>query len=291
VRRAETSKAELARNMVGREVVLRICKDENTCGDRAVLEVDDLTVQHGAEKALLSQVSFCVQAGEILAVAGVDGNGQRELIEVVSGLRKPTRGSVRVQGQDVVRLGARGLTRLGVARIPEDRQALGLVMDFTVQENLVVDSYDRPPNSRFAFLNRRAMRASAARLCEEYDVRPRRPDLRTRLLSGGNQQKVILARELSREPGFILAAQPTRGLDVGATEYVYRCLLEQRTRGAGILLVSTELDEILTLADRVAVIYEGRIMGILEREQADVAHIGMMMAGATLADLGCAGGT
>lgn len=288
VRCADTSKEELARNMVGREVVLRICRDDATCGDRTVLEVADLTVQHGSEKPLLSHVSFCIQAGEILALAGVDGNGQRELIEVISGLRRPTHGTARILGQDIVRLGVPGLTRLGMARIPEDRHALGLVMDFTVEENLVVDSFSRAPNSRFGFLDRRRIRASAVKLCEEYDVRPRRPDLKARLLSGGNQQKVILARELSRGPCFILAAQPTRGLDVGATEYVYRCLLDQRARGAAILLVSNELDEILALADRVAVIYEGRIMGILGREQADVAHIGLMMAGAAIADLPCA---
>jgi ABC-type uncharacterized transport system ATPase subunit len=285
VRREATNKAALARMMVGRDVVFRISKQGACQGDQPVLEVDNLTVRQGHEKPALDDVTFCVQAGEILAIAGVDGNGQQELARVVSGLLRPTDGQVQVLGRSVTRLGARGLARLGVARIPEDRHRLGLVLDFTVEENMIVDSYDRPPNSRASFMNWKKVRQQAGQLCERYDVRPRRPDLRARLLSGGNQQKVILARELSREPCFILAFQPTRGLDVGATEYVYHCLLEQRARGAAILLISTELDEILALADRIAVIYEGRIMGVVEHENADIEQIGLMMAGTTAASL------
>jgi len=280
----ETDKAALARMMVGRDVVFRVSRNVSHGAKRSVLEVTSLTVENGHDKPLLSDVSFHVKEGEILAIAGVDGNGQQELAAVVSGLRKPTTGGARIEDQDITRLGAKKLPQLGVARIPEDRHELGLVMDFTVAENLVLDSFDRPPNSRLSFLNRKAVRNRSLTLCEQYDIRPNRPDMTVRLLSGGNQQKVILARELSRNPSFVLAFQPTRGLDVGATEYVYRCLLEQRDRGAAILLISTELEEILMLADRIAVIYEGRIMGIVESEGADVEQIGLMMAGTPLAE-------
>jgi len=287
VRREETDKANLARMMVGREVVFRVTRDASCRGEQPVLAMKGLTVRRGDNKPALSDITFCVRKGEVFAIAGVDGNGQRELAAVISGLEKPTSGNAELEGQDVTRLGAKGLARLGVARIPADRYALGLVMGFTVEENMIVDSFDRPPNSRLSFLNFKAIRERALSLCEQYDVRPRQPDLETRLLSGGNQQKVILARELSREPSFILAVQPTRGLDVGATEYVYRCLLEQRARGVAILLISTELDEILTLADRIAVIYEGKIMGVVENEDTDVEQIGLMMAGTSLAETTC----
>ncbi|MFC2031381.1 ABC transporter ATP-binding protein [Chloroflexota bacterium] len=279
VRREDTDKAALARMMVGREVVFRVSRDVHHAVEHQVLEVSGLTVGSDHDLPALSDVSLGVKGGEILAIAGVDGNGQRELAAVVSGLLRPTGGEVRIEGQDITNLGAKEIAALGVARIPEDRHELGLVMDFTVEENLILDSFDRPPNSRFSFLNRRAVRKRSLDLGEQYDIRPNKPDMIVRLMSGGNQQKVILARELSREPSFILAFQPTRGLDVGATEYVYRSLLEQRDRGAAILLISTELEEILMLADRIAVIYEGRIMGVVENEDADVERIGLMMAG------------
>jgi simple sugar transport system ATP-binding protein len=284
VMREETDKAALARMMVGRDVVFRVSKKIARKTKRSALEVAGLTLRNGDDKPVLSEVSFRVHEGEILAIAGVDGNGQRELAGVVSGLQKPTGGYVRIEGQDVTDLGAKRLVSLGVARIPEDRHEFGLVMDFSVAENLILDSFDRQPNARLSFLNRKAVRKRALSLGEEYDIRPNQPEMTVRQLSGGNQQKVILARELSREPSFILAFQPTRGLDVGATEYVYRTLLEQRDRGAAILLISTEFEEILMLADRIAVIYEGKIMGIVENVDADVEQIGLMMAGTPLAE-------
>ena len=285
VPRDKTDKAALARMMVGRDVVFRVSRSVPHGTEHSVLEVADLTVGNGQDKPALSDVSFCVKGGEVFAIAGVDGNGQQELAAVLSGLRKPTGGRAMIEGQNVTHLGAKRLPQLGVARIPEDRHELGLVLDFSVEENLILDAFDRSPNSRLSFLNRRAVRKQSLALGEQYDIRPNRPDMTVRLLSGGNQQKVILARELSREPTFVLAFQPTRGLDVGATEYVYRCLLEQRDRGAAILLISTELEEILMLADKIAVLYEGRIMGILENENTDVEQIGLMMAGTRLADL------
>ncbi len=282
VERDKTDKAQLARMMVGREVVFQVSRNSVHGSRHPVLEVGDLTLHNHGDKPLLSGVSFQVCEGEILAVAGVDGNGQQELAAIVSGLQKASTGSVKVKGQDVTHLGPKQLVSLGVARIPEDRHELGLIMDFTIGENLILDSVDRRPNSRFSFLNRRAVRKQALALGEEYDIRPNRPEMVTRSLSGGNQQKIVLARELSRTPSFVLAFQPTRGLDVGATEYVYRCLLEQRDRGAAILLISTELEEILMLADRIAVIYEGRIMGIIENKDADIEQLGLMMAGTSL---------
>jgi ABC-type uncharacterized transport system ATPase subunit len=285
VRREDTDKATLARLMVGRDVVFRVAKNVSVGADRPVLEVSHLTVGGGDRRSPLSDVSLSVRQGEILAIAGVDGNGQQELAAVICGLTKPASGYVQIDGRDVAILGAKKLPHLGVARIPEDRHELGLVMDFTVAENLILDSYDRRPNSRLSFLNRRAVRKRSLGLGEEYDIRPNSPDMPVRLLSGGNQQKVILARELSRAPSLIVACQPTRGLDVGATEYVYRCLLDQRERGAAILLISTELDEILMLADRIAVLYEGQIMGVVPNDQADVEQIGLMMAGTPLSHL------
>lgn len=285
VKRQETDKASLARIMVGRDVVFRVTKKKSIKDAKTILTVDKLSIKADHDKPVLSDVTFKVNEGEILAIAGVDGNGQRELAKVVSGLQKPSSGIANILEQDVFHLGVKRLASLGVARIPEDRQELGLVMDFTVEENLVLDSFNNLPNSHFSFLNFRAIRKHALDLCQQYDIRPTQPDLKVRLLSGGNQQKVILARELSRAPTFVLAFRPSRGLDIGATEYVYRCLLEQRDRNAAILLISTELDEILMLADRIAVIYEGKIMGIIENENADIEKIGLMMAGMALADI------
>ena len=285
VARDKTDKASLARMMVGRDVVFRVSRKDSQKHAQSVLEVDRLDLKDDHGKSVLSNLSFEVKAGEIFAIAGVDGNGQRELAAIVSGLRKPTSGNVRMQGSDATRLGARRLAERGVARIPEDRHELGLVMDFTVAENIILDSFANPPNSHLSFLKFKAVRERAMRLCEQYDIRPNQPERKARLLSGGNQQKVVLARELCRNPVFILAFRPSRGLDVGATEYVYRCLLEQRERKAAVLLISTELDEILMLADRIAVLYEGKMMGIIENENADVEQIGLMMAGTVLKEI------
>jgi ABC-type uncharacterized transport system ATPase subunit len=280
VRREDTDKMALAEMMVGRKVVLRLNKEPACRGATPILHVEDLTVLRPKRRAALSKISLCVDQGEIFGIAGVDGNGQRELASVISGLLSPSSGRVTLHGKDVSRLGPKGLARLGVARIPEDRHKLGLVMDFSIAENLVIDSFDTPLFSRFGFLNHSRIWKHAVQMCRDYDVRPPLPRLAARLLSGGNQQKAILARELSRKPFFILAVQPTRGLDVGATEYVYQRLLAARKAGAGILLISTELDEILALSDRIGVMYEGELVGIVEREDADVPQLGLLMAGA-----------
>jgi simple sugar transport system ATP-binding protein len=206
------------------------------------------------------EVSFEVREGEIVAVAGVDGNGQSELIDALAGLRPPHAGRILVGGKDVTGASARNVIDLGVGHIPEDRQRRGLVLDFTLAENLALHDYREEPDSRFGWLFPRRMIARARRLLREFDVRGGTPQTRASSLSGGNQQKVVIAREVARDPRVLIAAQPTRGLDVGAIEYVHRRLVEARDERKAVLLVSLELDEVRSLADRILVIYEGRLV-------------------------------
>ena len=250
---------KLAEMMVGREVLLRIDKTSAHPGD-PLLEVEDLHVfdDRGVEK--VRGVSFDVRAGEIVGLAGVDGNGQSELVECLSGLRRPAGGAVRIGGHDATGAGAREILDLGVGHIPEDRQRRGLVLDFTLAENLALHDYGKEPNSRYGWLFPGRLATWARRLLERFDVRGGGAQTRASALSGGNQQKVVLAREIGREPQVLLAAQPTRGLDVGAIEFVHRQLVAARDTGEAVLLVSLELEEILSLADRILAIYEGRIV-------------------------------
>jgi simple sugar transport system ATP-binding protein len=249
----------LARMMVGREVLLRVEKPPASAGE-PLLEVENLRATDDRAVETVRGVSFRVHAGEIVGIAGVDGNGQSELVEVLSGLRRPTAGTVRMYGRDVTGAGAGEILDLGVGHIPEDRQRRGLVLDFTLAENLALHDYDREPNSRYGWLFPNRLVRWARRLLQQFDVRGGGPETQASALSGGNQQKVVLAREIGRDPGVLLAAQPTRGLDVGAIEFVHRQLVEARGRGKAVLLVSLELDEVLSLADRILVIYEGRIV-------------------------------
>jgi simple sugar transport system ATP-binding protein len=280
VNTVDTTKQELARMMVGRDIVFRVQKEPLTPGE-TVLEVRDLEVDLNDERCSVSLkgLSFTVQRHQILGLAGVGGNGQSELAGAVVGLFKPARGKITILGRDVSAARTRGVIDLNVARIPEDRQAQGLVPDFTVTENLISTHFSEPPLSRRPFLNLPAMGKLADGLIREYDIRPPQPSLLAKQMSGGNQQKVILARELHTDPDLIVAAQPTRGLDVGATEYIYKELMKHRDRGAAVLLISTELEEILTLSDRIAVIFEGEILGIREAGEATIEEIGLMMAG------------
>jgi general nucleoside transport system ATP-binding protein len=280
---ADTSKAELARMMVGRDVLEHLTKPAVDRGD-VVLLVRDVHAISDRGLPALCGVSFDVHAGEILGVAGVDGNGQKELADVITGLRPATKGTVTVCGQDATNRNPRELMELQVAHIPEDRQATGLVMDFSVLENLMLETYYRPPIAKRGFLQTKTITAMARNLIQTFDVRTPSAKTQAKKLSGGNQQKVILAREISREPKLLVAVQPTRGLDVGATEYVHQRMLEQRSRGAAILLISTELEEVLSIADRVAVMYEGEIMGIVDPAQADINDVGLMMAGSLRRD-------
>jgi len=249
----------LARLMVGRDVLLRVEKAPASAGE-PLLVVEDLHVLDDRGLEAVRGISFDVHAGEIVALAGVDGNGQSELVEALSGLRHAASGAVRVGGRDVTRSSARDIIDLGVGHIPEDRQRRGLVLDFTLAENLGLHDYRKPPNSRFGWLFPNRLVRWARRLLEQFDVRGGGPQTRAAALSGGNQQKVVLAREIAREPSVLLAAQPTRGLDVGAIEFVHRRLVEARDSGKGVLLVSLELEEVLSLADRILVVYEGRIV-------------------------------
>jgi simple sugar transport system ATP-binding protein len=257
--RAGATESGLARSMVGREVLLRVDKKEATPGEK-LLEVEGLRVLDDRGLEAVRGISFEVREGEIVGLAGVDGNGQSELIDALSGLRRTIEGRVLVGGKDVTGASARAVIDLGVGHIPEDRHRRGLVLDFTLAENLALHDYREEPDSRFGWLFPRRMIARARRLLGEYDVRGGTPHTRASALSGGNQQKVVIAREVARDPRVLIAAQPTRGLDVGAIEYVHRRLVEVRDERKAVLLVSLELDEILSLADRILVIYEGRIV-------------------------------
>ena len=250
----------LARLMVGREVLLRVDKAPATPGE-ALLEVDGLHVLDDRGLPAVRGVTFQVRAGEIVGIAGVDGNGQTELVEALTGLRPVERGRFLVGGEDMTRARTHRILDAGVGHIPEDRQRRGLVLEFTLAENLALHDFDKPPNARFGWLRPGRMIARARRILQEFDVRGGGPETPAKALSGGNQQKVVVAREVSADPRLLVAAQPTRGLDVGAIEFVHRRLVEERDEGRAVLLVSLELDEVMSLSDRILVMYEGEIVG------------------------------
>jgi simple sugar transport system ATP-binding protein len=258
--REGATEAGLARMMVGRDVLLRVDKQATARGER-LLQVDDLHVRDERGLEAVRGVSFDVHAGEIVAIAGVDGNGQTQLIDAITGLAKPESGSVVVAGQDLSGQSAHSFLEHGVGHIPEDRHRRGLVLEFTLAENLVLHDYAKEPYASHGFLHPKRIVDAARGLLKEFDVRGGTPQTRASALSGGNQQKVVVAREVARNPKVLIAAQPTRGLDVGAIEFVHRRLVEERNEGRAVLLVSLELEEVLSLADRILVIYEGRIVG------------------------------
>jgi len=257
---AGATEESLARMMVGREVLLRLEKKPGHPGD-PLLQVEDLEVIDDRGLTTVRGVSFEVRAGEILGLAGVDANGQSELIDAIAGLRPVKSGRIVVDGHDLTHAKAKEALDAGIGHIPEDRHRRGLVLPFTLTENLALHAYRKPPNSKRGFLNLSAMTDRARRLLKEFDVRGGTPMTAAAALSGGNQQKVVLAREIDGDPKVLIAAQPTRGLDVGAIEFVHGRLLESRDAGRAILLVSLELEEILSLSDRILVIYEGQIAG------------------------------
>lgn len=270
---------ELANMMVGREVILEVEKEKAKEGE-VVLEVEDLYARDNRGIMALNGASFKVKRGEILGIAGVDGNGQTELTEVLSGLRKKESGTIRFKGREIKKPQTKRLFEEGISHIPEDRQRRGLVMDFTLYENLILGRHDRKPYARGINLNYKKIKEEARRLIKEFDVRTPSENVEAKSLSGGNQQKLIIAREFDREPDLLIASQPTRGIDVGAIEYIHNKLIEQRDNNKAILLLSLELDEILALSDRVAVIYEGKIVDIFDVEEATEEKLGLMMAGA-----------
>jgi general nucleoside transport system ATP-binding protein len=274
---AGSNKATLARMMVGREVVLRVERPVLEPGE-PVLEVRHLSlVERGAPK--LEELSFTVREREILGVAGVDGNGQHELVEVLIGMRPPTAGEIAIGGQPVPGLTPRGFADRSGAVIPADRQHTALALDLSLMENLMMREFGDAPYTQRGILSLGAMRERSDELVDDYDIRTPSVLVRMRQLSGGNQQKTVLAREFTRSPKLLIASQPTRGLDVGAMEYVYRRLLEHKKGGGATLLISTELDEILSLSDRIAVMVEGRFLRILEAAEVDPEVLGLLMAG------------
>ena len=275
-----TTEAELARLMVGREVLLRVEKGSAEVGQTR-LAAEDLVVKGSSGEVTVNGVSLEVRSGEILGIAGVDGNGQTELAEALAGTRRAESGSVVLDGDDVTRVGADDRQERGLAYVPEDRGAKGLVQDFTLYENNALKTYDEAPFSRFGWIFPKVMRRRAAENLRAYDVRPPDPDATAGSLSGGNQQKAVLARELSGEPGVIIAAQPTRGVDVGAIEFIHRRLIEEREKGKAILLISLELEEVRSLSDRIVVMYDGKIVGELDAADATDERLGLLMAGRT----------
>jgi ABC-type uncharacterized transport system ATPase subunit len=267
----------LAKLMVGREVVLRVDKPQAQPGD-TLLAVKELSVLDDRNLPACRRVSFEVKAGEIVGLAGVDGNGQSELIDALTGLRKVEAGQIFVRGKDVTGAGARDCLDMGLGHIPEDRHVRGLVLDFTLAENLALHDFRKEPDSKWGWLYPKRLIQRAVSLLKEFDVRGGGPRTLAASLSGGNQQKVVIAREVSRDPNILVAAQPTRGLDVGAIEFVHRRLVQERDEGRGILLVSFELDEILSLSDRILVIYEGEIVGEYEPGVSE-EELGIAMTG------------
>jgi len=250
----------LARMMVGREVLLRVDKKPAQPGE-TLLEVEGLNVLDERGLPAVKDVSLTVHAGEIVGLAGVEGNGQSELVEAITGLRRVESGTVKVAGEAVSHASARKMLDVGVGHIPEDRQRRGLVLEFTIAENIALHDYCYPPDSRWGWLYPSRLIERARGLIREFDVRGGGPNSRAGTLSGGNQQKVVAAREVARDPKVLVAAQPTRGLDVGAIEFLHRRLVEERDEGRAILLISLELEEVLSLADRILVMYEGEIVG------------------------------
>jgi len=275
---AQATRRDLARMMVGRDVVLQHHRPPVELGETRLV-VNGLWAQGDRGTPALRGVSLEIRAGEILGLAGVSGNGQRELAEVIAGLRPATRGKVMIEGQDVTGLSPAALIKTGLSYIPEERMRDGTIKEFNVAENLILIDHGREPYSRNIFLDRQAIASRVAELVRSFDVKTPSQETPLKSLSGGNIQKLILARELSRRPRVLIAAQPTRGVDIGATEYIHQRLLDQRTAGTATLLISEDLDEIRALSDRIAVIYEGEIIGVVERDEATVEELGLMMAG------------
>lgn len=277
VRTADTNAKDLARLIVGRDVLLRVEKTDAKRGSD-VLQVSDLVVD-GRHGRAVNGVSFKVRAGEIVGIAGIEGNGQTELIEALAGLIKPKSGHILFEGSDVTNLGARKLKELGIAHIPEDRHKRGLLLNSDLAENSILGVHYRPPVATSGFMNSTAVERRVTGIIENFDVRPPMPELAARSLSGGNQQKLIIGREFELDPKLLLVSQPTRGVDIGAIEFIHKAIIKLRDKGRAILLVSAELEEVTALADWLLVIREGKIVGEVDPKTASVEEIGLMMTG------------
>ena len=275
---SETTRDELARLMVGREVLLRVERPPVELGD-VRLSLKGVWAEGDRGVLALRDVSLTVRAGEILGIAGVSGNGQRELAEVIAGLRPPTQGQIAIDGTDVTGWPPRRLLKQGLSYIPEERMRDGTIRDSTVAENLILRDHASKPYANGIFMNFPKIAECSDQLIRDFDIKTPSRDTVLKSLSGGNIQKMILARELSSLPSVLVGAQPTRGVDISATEYIHRLLIEQRTKGTATLLISEDLDEIQNLSDRIAVMYEGQIMGVVRRGEATAEQLGLMMAG------------
>ena len=279
---AGVTEQELASKMVGREISFKVEKEQQSRGEKA-LEIKDLIVEDSRGINVVNGLNLELHKGEILGIAGVDGNGQTEMIEALTGLRKTKSGKVLVKGKNIINLSPwKIINRHKISHIPEDRQKRGLIFEFDIAENLILETYSKPLFSKWFTLIKSKIYSNAESLIKKFDIRPQESKLLAKSLSGGNQQKMIIAREVANNPEILIAAQPTRGLDVGAIEYVHKALVDQRNQGRAVLLVSFELDEVINVSDRIAVIFEGKIVGIIDAHNADEKQIGLMMAGGTV---------
>ncbi|WP_404331529.1 ABC transporter ATP-binding protein [Mesobacillus maritimus] len=276
---AEASEASLAEMMVGRHVSFKVEKKESTPTD-VVLKIDDLSVKNNRKVLGVKGISLEVRKGEILGVAGVDGNGQTELVEAITGLRKVESGKVYLNGEEITNIPIRHRIQKGIGHIPEDRQKRGLVLDYTLESNMVLEVYNKQPFSKYGLLNVPSIRKYAKNILQNFDVRSGEGAASiARTLSGGNQQKAIIGRELELDPDLLIAVQPTRGLDVGSIEYIHKRLIEHRDKGKAVLLISLELDEVLQLSDRIAIVNNGELVGEVKASETNENEVGLMMAG------------
>lgn len=278
---ADTSEKQMAEMMVGREVNFSVEKSEAKPGD-LVLSISHLNVKNTKGLLGVKDFSLDVHAGEIVGLAGIDGNGQTELVHALTGLCKAESGTITINGKDITNYTIKQRIEEGLGHIPEDRHKHGLILDFTLEENFIIHSYNQEPFAKKGFLQKGEITKNAERLIEQFDVRSGQgAETITRSMSGGNQQKAIIAREIDRSPEVLLVVQPTRGLDVGAIEYIHKRIVEERDKNKAVLLVSLELDEILNLSDRITVIFNGEITGVVDRKDTDENELGLLMAGST----------
>jgi len=276
---ADTNEAKMAEMMVGREVTFVVPKEPRKPG-KPLLSIENLSVKNNRKVMALKDFSAIVHSGEIVGIAGVEGNGQTELVEALTGLRKPESGKISINGNEITYNSIRSRFRSGMSHIPEDRQKHGLVLEYSLEDNMILEIYSLPPFAKNGLLQRTEIRKYANNIIEKFDVRAGNGAITlAKSLSGGNQQKAIVGREMTANPDVLIAVQPTRGLDVGSIEYIHKRLVEQRDSGKGVLLVSLELDEILNVSDRIIIINHGEIVGEVQTDQTDENEVGLMMAG------------
>lgn len=273
----DVSEADLAEKMVGRDVSFNVKKEKIDLGEE-IFKIEDLWVKDNRKVDKVKGLNLSIRKGEILGIAGVDGNGQTELIDAISGMRKAQKGKVILKGEDITNKAPRNIIDLGMNQIPEDRQKRGLVLEYPIKDNLILENIDKD-FSKNGILDFKKIEENANNLIDKFDIRPNDINEKAGSLSGGNQQKVIIAREITNDPDLLIAAQPTRGLDVGAIEFIHQYLVELRNQGKAVLLVSFQLDEVMDLSDRICVIYDGQIVGELDPKETDEYEVGRLMAG------------